>query len=177
MHPQRDGQPKGQIDLNSNHSLPDDPELSEIEHLKVKIDDLKKQVEHLENCLNQKDVFIESQDAKIKTIEQELNDMIRLENDAQIKEDTISAYQTQNSLLHEEILQLNGLRCDRMARRAHKKSVKSGRLNRLVSESSGNSVHGEEAESTLVNDIETPDSRTSTWEERIASLKNDGQLT
>ena len=48
--------------------------------------------------------------------------IIRLEDEAKVKDSSIAAYQTQNSLLNEEILELNGrIKCDGMPQSINRK--------------------------------------------------------
>jgi len=183
---------------NSDHSSVDDRESNRIEVLELENEDLKQQIELLKMCLSQKDVLIQSQDEKNRKMESEMREgekamqqwisqlkktIIRLEDEAKVKDSSIAAYQTQNSLLNEEILELNGrIKCDGMAQSINRKYSEASDTSLIESfafELDEDTHHDpdDDTEFVLVNDSEAPDSETCTWEECIATIKNNRQLT
>ena len=84
--------------------------------------------------------------------------IIQLEDEAKVKDSSISAYQTQNSLLNEEILELNGrIKSDGMAQSVHRKFSEASDTSLIESfafelDEDSHQEADDDAEFVLVND-------------------------
>lgn len=151
-------------------------------------ENLHRQVSHMMVKLAEKDNLINTLDANNRQTEERVRNgevlmrqwidtlkkkILSLEDEVKSKDTAIRAYVHQNSLLNEEILELNGRRkCDH---RKYSEQSDTGSLLESsfieVDDSKDDSLD-DDSEFVLVTDQETPDSETCTWEETIAGLKN-----
>jgi len=161
------------------------------DHLKAKNKHLEQKLAELEIKLQENKHVIQSLANKNDNLreESELNranmtewidqlkeKIIHLEEENRQKNEQIEAYIAQNNYLNEEILELHGRRkCEATTamtssvRRCSEQSDIS-LVESFIEEADDFNETGDEF--VLVDDQETPDSETCTWEECIASIKN-----
>jgi len=183
------------IENGSDHdSATSDHSSSNCDDLKLENDDLRQQIDLLKICLAQKDVLVQSLDAKTSELQAQLREsnaamqewakqlntkIVQLQDEVAQKNTSIAAYQQQNCLLNEEILELNGRRkCELLMNTSVRKYSEQSDTSLLESfafeldEMGRRDDTDDDAEFVLVTDSETPDSETCTWEECIATIKN-----
>lgn len=171
----------------------------QVDDLRIENDDYRQKIDLMKICLSQKDLLIQSLDAKNRQLESQAREgekvmqdwiadlkktIMRLEEDANLKNTSILAYQQQNALLNEEILELNGRRglwevMNASTTRKHSEHSDTFETFVFGEEELGCDIGStrcedtdDDAEFVLVTDSETPDSETCTWEECIATIKN-----
>jgi len=177
--------------------------------LRLENENLQEQLSFLLIKIAEKENIIHGLDSKNRILDDQLregestmrlwinqlkNEILSLKEDNKKKDTALVAYQEQNMLLNEEILELNGRRkCEVMQASFHaaqKNENKEYGGSRKYSEASDcsliesflieddeeNSASIEdESEFVLVADQEAPDTETCVWEETISGIKNNHQ--
>ncbi|CAG5087134.1 Oidioi.mRNA.OKI2018_I69.PAR.g11464.t1.cds [Oikopleura dioica] len=166
--------------------------------LALENENLQEQLSLMMIKLTEKDKLIHELDAKNRSLDEQLregestmrlwinqlkNEILTLKDDNKKKETALLAYQEQNMLLNEEILELNGRRkCEVMqasfhASQNHRKYSEASDSSLLESfliedDEEQNTSVDEDSEFVLVADQEAPDTETCVWEETVSGIKN-----